>query len=86
MILPIGTLTGLNTPSTTKKHQEPRRQLGLLQRFEMQPKAWAGLINKVHLLHETTLSSLGEVAVLSNAQTVKENEETMDYIPNKRSR
>ena len=30
--------------------------------------AWAGLINKVHLLHETILSRLGEVALLPNAQ------------------
>lgn len=34
----------------------------------------AKLIDKVHLLHETTLSRLGEVAVLSNVKNSKESQ------------
>ena len=45
------------------------------------------LNNKVHLLHKATLSGLGEVAVLSNAQKliqkVKQSKETEEYVLNK---
>lgn len=44
------------------------KQLGQSQRFERQPRAWAGFIDEVHFLHETTLSRLGKVAVSSSAQ------------------
>ena len=43
-----------------------------------------------HLLDDSTPLRLGEVAALSNAQkptqTVEENEETKEYVPNKRTR
>ena len=46
--------------------------------------------NKILLLNKATPSKLVEVAVLSNAQkltqTVKENEEIEEYVPNKRAR
>lgn len=48
------------------------------------------LVDKVHLLHETTQLRLGEVAIFFNAQkpiqTVKENEDTKEYVPNRRIR
>jgi len=37
-----------------------------------------------YFLHKITLLRLGEVAVLSNIQKVKENEETKVYVPNKK--
>lgn len=55
--------------------------------LEKQPGAWVRLIDKVYLLHEISLSRLRELTVSSNAhkpaQTVKENEETRDYISTK---
>lgn len=51
-------------------------------------QAW--LIDEVHLPHETNLSRLRKVAVLANAQKliqeVKENEETGEYVLNKRTK
>lgn len=48
------------------------------------------MIDEVHLLHDTRLSKLGEVFVLSNVQRptqrVKENEEKEKHVPNKRTR
>ena len=76
-ILPLGNLIDFGTAGS---HYELIWQLGYSHNFEIQPRAWARLNDKVHLLHETTLSRLGEVDVLSNAQKppkrVKENEET----------
>lgn len=43
-----------------------------------------GLIDKVHLLHKTSLSRLGEVPPFSNAQKVKANEETKENVSNKK--
>ena len=37
-----------------------------------------------YFLHKTIVLQLGEVAILSNIQKVKENEETRDYVPNKK--
>ena len=52
------------------------------QRFERQPGAWAWLMDQVHLLRAISLSRLGEMTVLSNAQKpthgIKENEEMGD--------
>ena len=49
----------------------------------------AGLINKVDLLYKATTSRLEEKAILSSVQKptqrVKENEETEEYVPNKRT-
>ena len=51
-------------------------------------KSWAELNDKVHLLLETSLSRLGQVAVLSIAQKtrwkVKEKEETEEYASKKK--
>ena len=59
-------------------------------RFERQPGAQSRLTDKLHLLHEVSLSRLEEVGVLSNTQKptqgVKEKEETREYVPNKRIR
>ena len=64
--------------------------VGQSQNFERQQGAQARLIDKVHLLHKTSLSRMEEVAVLPKAQKptqrVKDNEETGDYVPNKRTR
>lgn len=47
------------------------------------------MIGKVHLLYEASLSRLREVPFLFNVQkptqSIKENEETMEYVPNKRT-
>lgn len=60
------------------------------KRFERQLRAWIGMINDGHLLHKTSVVRLGELAVFSNpqkpTQRVKENEETKEYISNKRIR
>ena len=73
---------GLGTPATTGKHQEQRRWLGQLQRFERQTRLQAGLTDEV-FLRETIPSRLEEVAVLSNVQKptqrTKKNEETRIY-------
>lgn len=48
------------------------------------------MIDKIHLLHKTTLSRLGDVAILSNVQkptqSLKENEETKEYVLNKQDK
>ena len=84
VIIPFGILTSFGTPSTPGRHQEQRRQLGQSQRFERQPRAWAGLIDEVHLLHKTTLLRLEKGTLLSNAweptQRFKENKERKEYI------
>ena len=52
-------------------------------KFEKQPRAKAELIYEIHLLHKTTLSRVGEVAVLSNMQEPtqsEKNEETEEYV------
>lgn len=52
-------------------------------------RGWAALNGKIHLLHKCTLMRPGEAAVLPNAQKpkrVKENEETEEYVANKRTR
>ena len=89
-IFHFGTLTVLSTPSTTGSHGEQRNQLGQSQSLERQPRTQAELNDKVHLLLETSLSRLGEMAVLTVAQKttwkVKENEETEEYVSNKRTR
>ena len=81
---------GLGTSSNIGRHKEQRWQLRQSPKFERQPGAWAGLVDKVRLLHETTLSRLGEMVVLSNAykstQRVKENEERKECVPNNRTR
>ena len=71
-ILPFGLMTVLGTPSTTGNQQEQRRQLRQSQRFERQPKTKVRLKDKVLLLHKTSPSRLGEVAVLSKAQNPTE--------------
>ena len=38
------------------------------QRFEREPRAQTGLNSKIHFLHNTTTSKLGEVVVLPNAR------------------
>ena len=47
------------------------------------------MIDELHLLHKASLSRLKEVTVLTNGQKitqkVKENEETEEYISNKRT-
>ena len=52
----------------------------------MQPGTWVRLIDKVHLLHEISLSRPREMAVLSNmqksTQRLEENEEVLEYEPN----
>ena len=58
-----------------------------MERFERQPGAQAELIHEVHLLYEASLSRLREIAVLPNApktNTVKENKQVGEYIPNKK--
>lgn len=86
-IPPFEALTGLG--STTGTFQE---EIGLLrqsQRLQRQPRVKARLNDKVHFLHQAILSRLGEVAVLLNTskqtQRVKRNEETKEYVPNKRT-
>lgn len=55
-----------------------------------QSRARKGLNNKLHLLHEATLSRLGVVAILPNSykptKRVKQIEETEEYVPNKGTR
>lgn len=67
-----------------------RMLLGQSLRLMRQPRTGARFKDKAHLLHETTPSGLEEVAVLYNmqkpAQKVKENEETVECVSNKRTR
>lgn len=55
-----------------------------------QSRARKGLNDKLHLLHEATLSRLGVVAILPNSykptMRVKQIEETEEYVPNKGTR
>lgn len=73
-MLSIGTLTFL-----AHRHLLEvtiNRLFGKSQRFKRQPRARAPPKGKVHILHETTCSQLGEVALLTNAckpHTVKKN-------------
>lgn len=66
---------------STESHQKQREWLGQSQGFGRQQGDQDGLIDRVYLLHEDNLLTLGEVAVmlLSNAQKltliVKKNEE-----------
>ena len=59
---------------------ENKSLLGESQKCDRGPRAEARLTEKVHLLHNTTSSTLGEMAVLYHAwkptQIVKQNEET----------
>lgn len=88
VILPFRTLTVLGTHSTTESHQEQRKWLGLLQRLEKQSEAQAGQIDKIHLLHKTTLPRMGWMAILPNvpkpAQRIMENKETEECVPPKK--
>lgn len=59
---------GLGRSSNTRRHKEQIRWLEHSQKFKRQPRAHIGLIDKIHLLHETTLSRLGDMAALSNTQ------------------
>ena len=89
-ILPFGTVTSLSTSTTTGSYQECNSLLGQAQRFERQPKANAGLNDKVHLLQGATPSKVGEVIVSAtiqkSAEKVKQNEEIEVYVPNARTR
>lgn len=71
-------------------HQEWRRWFEQSQRLEKPPEAWAKMIDKVHLLHKTTLSRLRKVDIWFNMQkptlTMKETEEKKTCLPNKRTR
>ena len=71
MILPLGTLMSPGTSSTTERSQEQRRWLEQSQRFERESRTQAGLVDKFHLLRETTQSQLGELAILSEVQKNK---------------
>lgn len=57
-------ITGLSTPSTAGIHSRKISLLRQSQMFQRQIRARARLKNKVYLLHKTTASRLGEVAVL----------------------
>ena len=87
MVLLSGTLAGPGTPPNIGCHKEQRWRLGPSQKFERHPGAWADLIDKICLLHETSLSRLGQVVILPNTQkptqTVKENEETQNVFQTK---
>ena len=61
-------------------------QFGQSQSFEKQSEDQANLTDKVHLLHNTNLSKLGEASVLSmfrNQHRIKKNTETMGCVPTK---
>lgn len=79
-ILPSKTLMGLDILSPTWSCFVQRQWFGLSQRFESQIGGLAKLMDEVHLLQETSLSSLGQEAILSNVQkpiqSIKANEET----------
>lgn len=66
-ILLFGTLRGLGTPSSTGSHYEQISLLEQSQKFEGQPRATAGL-NKFHLQHKHTSSTLEKMVALSNVQ------------------
>ena len=80
-------LTGLGIPSTTGSHQKQRQwpdnHKGLRGNQDL-----GRLIDEIHLLHKTSLSRSGEVAILSTMQKpthrIKGNKE--EYVPNKRTR
>ena len=74
VVLPFGTLMGAWTPSMTERYQGQRVWLKQSQGFKRQLKTQAELIEKFHLLCETTLSRLGKVAVFSNVQNQKQRE------------
>ena len=52
------------------------------KRSERQTGAQAGVIDEVYLLHKTRLSRLVQKPTLK----VKENEESKEYVPNKRTK
>lgn len=65
MILLFGTLVGLDTLWTIKNNW----WLGQSQILE-RPEALAGLIDEIYLLYETSLSTPGEVIVLSSTTDI----------------
>lgn len=79
----FGTLTSSDTPTTTAGTKNTQ-QLQQTQSFGGQPRAWDQLTDEVHLLHEASLTTLGEVAILSNAQkptqSIRKSEETGEYV------
>ena len=53
--------------------QEHSKQRINSQKFEGQLGAWSGLIDAFHFQHETILTKLGEVAILSSEQKPRES-------------
>lgn len=80
----------LANPQLLRDTKNKERCLGHHKGFKRQPRASTELKDKVHPLQKATLSRLGEVAVLSNAQKpterIKENEETKENVPKEKRR
>lgn len=64
-----------------------KRQVGQSERLERQPRVWAWLTDKLYVPHESILSRVTDVAVLSSTQKlrqkVKGNEETEESVCSK---